>query len=81
MPRGEQGGSSGGGGGKGRGMGQGGGPGRQGRFAAGPGGSCACPKCGKTMPHQRGIPCVQVTCPECGTAMTRHARSEDTARQ
>jgi hypothetical protein len=58
----------------GRGMGQGGGQGgrgRQGGFAAGAGGNCVCPKCGKTAPHQRGIPCLQVACPDCGTAMTR----------
>jgi hypothetical protein len=67
MPRGGQGGSSGGGGGVGRGGGQR----RQSGFAAGPGGDCVCPKCGKTVPHQRGIPCLQVTCPDCGTAMTR----------
>ena len=71
MPRGGQGGSSGGGGGKGRGMRQAGGQGRRGGIAAGPGGDCVCPKCGKTAPHQRGIPCLQVTCPDCGTAMTR----------
>ena len=34
-------------------------------------GNCVCPKCGKTVPHQRGVPCLQVTCPDCGTAMTR----------
>ena len=67
MPREGGGGSSGGG----RGMGQGGGQGRRGGFAAGPGGSCVCPKCGKTLPHQRGVPCLQITCPDCGTAMTR----------
>ena len=37
----------------------------------GPGGNCVCPKCGKTMPHQRGVPCLQVMCPDCGTAMAR----------
>jgi hypothetical protein len=78
MPGGGRGGSSGGGGGRGgmgrgmgRGTGQGSGRGRGGGFAAGPGGSCVCPKCGKTAPHQRGVPCLQATCPDCGTAMTR----------
>lgn len=73
MPRGSGGGSSGGGRGMGRGGGQGGGGGRGGGggFAAGPQGSCVCPKCGKTVPHQRGIPCIQTTCPDCGVAMTR----------
>ena len=58
----------------GRGMGQGGG---QGGFTAGPGGDCVCPKCGKTAPHQRGTPCLQVTCPDCGTAMTRQLGPKD----
>jgi len=55
----------------GRGMGRGGGQGRGGGFAAGPGGFCVCPKCGKTVPHQRGVPCLQAVCPDCGTTMTR----------
>ena len=71
MPGGGRDGSSGGRGGMGRGIGQGDGKGRGGGFAAGPGGSCVCPKCGKTPPHQRGVPCLQMTCPDCGTAMTR----------
>ncbi|MBD3370210.1 hypothetical protein GF402_07605 [Candidatus Fermentibacteria bacterium] len=37
----------------------------------GTGGSCVCPKCGATVPHQRGVPCYQKTCPNCGTTMTR----------
>jgi hypothetical protein len=58
-------GRSGGGGGRGRGRG------RMGGFAAGPGGSCVCPKCGYTTPHRLGSPCFQQTCPKCGTRMTR----------
>ncbi len=50
----------------GRGMGRGGGP-----QAAGPGGSCVCPRCGQKEPHERGMPCNQRTCPKCGTAMVR----------
>jgi Zn finger protein HypA/HybF involved in hydrogenase expression len=38
--------------------------------AAGPGGSCKCPKCGKSVKHQ-GIPCYQQNCPKCGTKMVR----------
>ncbi len=30
---------------------------------------CKCPKCGYTMPHQRGIPCTEFKCPKCGTPM------------
>ena len=59
-------------GGGGRGMG--GGRGRMGGpFAAGPGGNCVCPQCGKVAPHPRGVPCAQMTCPACGAAMTRQA--------
>ena len=58
------GGSRGGGRGRGR-MGGG--------FAAGPGGSCVCPRCGYTTPHTIGTPCYQQTCPKCGSRMTRGA--------
>ena len=51
----------------------GGGRGMGGPFAAGPGGNCVCPQCGKVAPHQRGVPCAKMTCPACGTAMTRQA--------
>jgi hypothetical protein len=71
MPRGDGTGPTGQGPGTGRGKGRGGGRGRQGGFAAGPDGECVCPKCGKTAPHQRGVPCMQVVCPACGAAMTR----------
>ena len=66
---------------KGGGMGQGGGRGQGrsgqgagrsgGMFAAGAGGFCVCPQCGKKEPHQRGIPCFQRKCPECGANMIR----------
>jgi len=65
----------------GRGRGQGPGPkggggpgrggGRAGGFGAGPGGFCICPACGQKVPHQLGVPCFEVKCPQCGTAMTR----------
>jgi hypothetical protein len=72
MPRGDGTGPVGGGGaGTGRGGGGAGGGGRGGGFAMGPGGSCVCPNCGKTAPHQRGVPCYQQKCPSCGAAMTR----------
>ncbi len=58
------------GGGGGRGGGRG--PGRQGGpYAAGPGGNCVCPNCGHKEPHQVGVPCFEVECPECGTKMIR----------
>jgi len=56
------------GGGTGRGRGGGG---RGGGFAAGPGGSCTCPKCGEKVSHQLGTPCHEQQCSKCGTAMTR----------
>ena len=40
-------------------------------FGKGPSGECVCPSCGKKAPHERGVPCTEVRCPECGTAMTR----------
>jgi hypothetical protein len=60
-----------GGAGKGRGQGRGQGQGRQGGFAAGPGGRCVCPRCGKTLPHRPGTPCYQAVCPDCGIPMIR----------
>ncbi|MFA7172286.1 MAG: hypothetical protein WC340_02520 [Kiritimatiellia bacterium] len=75
MPRGDGTGPMGGGTGAGRGMGGGGGRGmgggRMGGLGLGASGSCVCPKCGKSVPHQTGMPCTQVACPACGTQMTR----------
>jgi len=76
MPRGDGTGPTGGGPGTGRGAGRGaagggGGRGRGGGFTLGPGGGCVCSQCGKTVPHQRGVPCYKSKCPECGSAMTR----------
>jgi hypothetical protein len=34
-------------------------------------GYCVCPNCGHREPHQAGVPCYQVKCPECGMQMTR----------
>ncbi|MEW6264513.1 MAG: NifB/NifX family molybdenum-iron cluster-binding protein [Thermodesulfobacteriota bacterium] len=63
-------------GGKGQGRGgQGGGgsgSGRGGRnLASGSAGYCVCPQCGQREPHQRGEPCIERKCPNCGAAMTR----------
>src|SRR3972149_6013112 len=65
-PAGARGGGPGGGGGGGQGAGRVGGP-----SAAGPGGFCVCPRCGRKEPHERGVPCMQKQCPACGVAMTR----------
>jgi len=37
----------------------------------GPGGYCQCPACGLKVPHEQGIPCVQVRCPRCSQMMER----------
>ncbi len=57
--------------GRGMGGGTGRGMGRMGGFGLGGGGNCVCPRCGKTVPHQRGSPCNQIKCPACDTVMTR----------
>ena len=31
--------------------------------------TCTCPKCGATAQHERGTPCGETPCPECGTMM------------
>jgi len=59
------------GGGQGRGQGgrragRGGGP-----LAAGPEGYCVCSQCGRKEPHQRGVPCFERKCPNCGAVMVR----------
>ena len=47
------------------------GRGRLGGFGLGLGGNCVCPKCGEVVPHQRAVPCMQRSCPKCGSAMVR----------
>lgn len=32
---------------------------------------CICPQCGFRQPHQRGNPCMNNPCPDCGTKMRR----------
>jgi predicted Fe-Mo cluster-binding NifX family protein len=59
-----QGGRGGGGQGRGQGQGQGGGQGAAQNL-------CRCPACGASVPHERGIPCFQVNCPQCGKPMVR----------
>jgi len=62
-------------GGRGRGQGQGGSGKGFGRMGGGrglgPSGYCICPACGHRESHQRGVPCIELRCPKCGTAMVR----------
>ncbi len=37
----------------------------------GSGGNCFCSSCGKIVTHQRGVPCSQTECPDCGVKMTK----------
>lgn len=32
--------------------------------------TCVCPECGKEVAHNRGTPCNQMKCPDCGATMT-----------
>jgi len=50
----------------------------------GAGGFCLCPKCGRRFPHQRGVPCLEERCHECGAALVREGSAhhqEITARR
>lgn len=59
-------------GGQGMGQGRGQGAGRMGGArAAGVGGNCVCTKCGHREPHERGVPCMQKKCPQCGSTLIR----------
>jgi hypothetical protein len=56
----------------GRGLGAGGrGRGGGNKPGSGPGGSCVCPKCGYRTPHEVAQRCVDTTCPQCGTRLTK----------
>jgi len=37
----------------------------------GPGGYCVCSKCGYRVPHQRGMPCSTLQCPNCKVNLER----------
>jgi hypothetical protein len=61
-------------GGRGRGQGQnapGGKCRRGGGARSGMPDQCICPACGAQAPHEPGIPCLQVHCPQCGKPMVR----------
>ncbi|HDQ34727.1 MAG TPA: hypothetical protein ENN14_00235 [Chloroflexi bacterium] len=59
--------------GRGQGAGTGGGAGSGGGNlpGSGPDGTCRCPSCDHTEPHQRGVPCYTRTCPKCGTQLVK----------
>lgn len=57
--------------GPGKGLGFGGGHGRNNGGALGTGGYCVCTKCGYKQPHQQGVKCTTIKCPECGHTMIR----------
>ena len=66
MGRGGGGQSGGRGQGRKRGMDRMGGP-----VTGGATGFCVCPKCKEQVEHQRGIPCTEMICPKCGSALVR----------
>ena len=46
-------------------------PGPPGGPGTGPGGSCLCPQCGYTAPHETGPPCTELTCPKCNIQLMK----------
>ncbi len=56
----------------GRGLGSiGGGRGRNKGGGFGAGGFCVCAHCGKKIPHERGVKCTNLRCPDCNRPMIR----------
>lgn len=37
----------------------------------GPDGRCVCPRCGYSVPHERGVPCSTLKCPKCNLSLER----------
>jgi len=62
-----------------RGQGQGVGGTRQGDGGAD---ACVCPECGHEVEHEKGTPCNEMECPECGVAMVGKEEevSEETSK-
>lgn len=56
---------------QGRGLGSGGGHGRNNGGGFSVGGYCICAKCGTKVPHQQGVKCTTLKCPDCGHTMVR----------
>jgi hypothetical protein len=42
-----------------------------GQKQGGPSGNCICPQCRTKTIHERGVPCTERKCPNCGTLMIR----------
>jgi len=57
--------------GQGKGLGRGGGQGRNSGGGFGVGGYCICAKCKTKVPHQQGVSCTKMKCPNCGHVMIR----------
>ncbi|MBN2460898.1 MAG: hypothetical protein JXB60_04765 [Candidatus Cloacimonetes bacterium] len=66
--------------GSGYGQGRGGGRGRNSGGGYSLGGFCVCAKCGTRTPHQQGVPCTGVHCPNCGNVMIREELLRDRAK-
>jgi len=41
--------------------------------------TCVCPDCGYTEAHERGTPCNEKTCPDCGAKLTGQGAAGDTS--
>ena len=63
--------------GNGQGLGKGGGQGRNNGGGYGTGGFCICAKCGTKIPHEQGIKCTTIKCPNCGHTMIREELLND----
>jgi hypothetical protein len=43
----------------------------------GPRTSCLCPACGAKVSIHADVPCYLMSCPKCGTAMTKESKGKD----